>query len=180
MDGIQQTLPPAPVWLKIERVGNNFNGYYATDENGTNWAPMGENPLAITMISSVHIGLAVTSHDNNVTTTAVFSNVSTTGATGPWQEDSFGPTHPDNDPAPMYLRLADTAGNEKVFDHPDPAVTNLTTWDEWTIPLADLAPVNVTKLDSITVGVGGAGKTGTVYVDAIRTHKPYPATAPTE
>jgi len=179
MDGIQQTLPPAPVWLKIERVGNSFNGYYATDEDGTNWAPMGENPLAITMISSVHIGLAVTSHDAVIPTIAVFSNVSTTGATGAWQEENFG-THPDNDPAPMYLRLADTAGHEKVFDHPDPAATNLTDWDEWTLPLADLAPVNVTKLDSITVGVGSSGVQGKVFVDAIRTAKPYPDPAPTE
>jgi len=179
MDGIQQTLPPAPVWLKIERVGNAFNGYYATDENGTNWAPMGDNPLAITMISSVNIGLAVTSHDNDVTTTAVFSNVSTTG-TGAWQEVSFGPTHPNNDAAPMYLVLTDTSGKETTIDHPDPAATLLTGWDEWTIPLTDLSGINVTEIDSITVGVGSAGVQGNIFVDAIRTARPYAEPAPTE
>ncbi len=79
---------------------------------------------------------------------------------------------PNNGAAPMYLILADTAGSEKQIDHPDPAATVITAWDEWTIPLGDLSPVDVTKIDSITVGVGTAGVEGMIFVDAIRTHSP--------
>ena len=84
-------------------------------------------------------------------------------------------THPDNQAAPMYLIVADTTGKEKRIDHPDPAATVLTRWDEWAIPLGDLSPVNIAKIDSITVGVGSPGVQGKVFVDAIRTAKPYPA-----
>ncbi len=76
---------------------------------------------------------------------------------------------PNNGAAPMYVVLADTAGKEKTLDHPDPAATVLTEWDEWMIPLGDLSPVDVTKIDSITVGVGSSGVQGKVFVDAIRT-----------
>jgi hypothetical protein len=78
---------------------------------------------------------------------------------------------PNNGAAPMYVVLADTAGKELRIDHPDPAATALTDWDAWTIPLSELSPVNITKIDSITVGVGGAGVQGRIFVDAIRTVK---------
>jgi hypothetical protein len=108
-----------------------------------------------------------------VAASAVFSNVSTTGnVTGSWTAEAIGAdTHPDNDAAPMYVRIADTAGKEKTFDHPDPAATLMTAWDEWTIPLADLSPVNPARLDSITLGVRDSGVAGKVYIDAIRTNK---------
>jgi hypothetical protein len=75
---------------------------------------------------------------------------------------------PNNGAAPMYVVLADTAGKEVTIDHPDPAATALTDWDEWTIPLGDLGAVNATRIDSITVGVGSSGVRGTIYIDAIR------------
>ena len=80
----------------------------------------------------------------------------------------------------MYLVVADTAGKEVAIDHPDPAATILTDWDEWTIPLDELSAVNATRIDSITVGVGSAGVQGKIFVDAIRTAKPYPEPAPTD
>ncbi len=166
-----------PVWVRVERVGDECNGYMSLD--GETWEPSTSNPQTVLMIPSVKIGLCATSHDNAVSTVAVFSNITTTGdVTGNWELAEWGVGHPNNDAASMYVRLADTSGKEKIFDHPDPMATILQTWDEWTIPLSDMSPVNPAKLDSITVGVGGSGATGKVYIDAIRTAKPYPVVDP--
>jgi hypothetical protein len=165
-----------PYWVRLTRKGTLFTGAQSAD--GVNWQPMFQSgtptlptEMDIAMIPDVYIGLAVTSHQTGAPAVAVFSEVTTTGnVTGPWVSEAIGAdTHPANQAAPMYLVLADTAGKEKTFDHPNPAATVLVDWDEWTIPLADLSPVNATKIDSITVGVGSSGVRGKVYVDAIRT-----------
>jgi len=160
-----------PVWVRVERAGDTFNGYISLD--GENWEASVSNPQTIVMIQSVKIGLCVTSHDNTVSTVAVFSDITTTGSvTGNWDMVSWGggdSGHPDNDAAPLYLRLADTGGKETTLEHPNPHATALQAWDEWTIPLSDLGPVNPAMLDSITIGVGTAGAQGKIYVDAIRT-----------
>ena len=51
-----QVAQQGPVWVKIERVGNTFNGYYSAD--GENWTAMAWNPQTITMAGDVTIGLA--------------------------------------------------------------------------------------------------------------------------
>jgi hypothetical protein len=61
----------APYWLKLERLGTNFNGYGSSD--GTNWALLGS--VAIPMAANVYAGLAVTSHDTALLSTATFVNV---------------------------------------------------------------------------------------------------------
>ena len=89
-----------PVWVKVERKGNQFNGYYATDAAGSAWTPMAWNPQTITMASTVYIGLAVTSHTAATDTTDIvcgarFSSVSTQGnVTGSWQLADLGITQP--------------------------------------------------------------------------------------
>jgi hypothetical protein len=169
-----------PHWVRITRTGSTFKGEQSAD--GVTWLPMvqEDNPAnpterEIAMIPDVYIGLAVTSHVTGTSTVAVFSEVTTTGnVTGSWNSEPIGADeHPNNEAAPMYLVLADTAGKEVTIDHPDPAATVLTDWDEWTIPLGDLSPVNVTRIDSITVGVGSSGVQGKVYIDAIRTDRAY-------
>ncbi len=171
-----------PVWVRVERVGNEFNGYISVD--GENWEASANNPQTITMIPSVKMGLCATSHDNTVSTVAVFSNITTTGhVSGNWERVEWGggtSGHPNNDPAPLYLRLADTAGKEQTFEHPNPEVTVVTAWDEWTIPITDLTGINAAKLDSITIGVSGAGVNGRIYVDAIRVDRPAAAAPPAE
>jgi hypothetical protein len=173
-----------PIWVRLTRKGNLFKGEQSAD--GATWQPMFQSGTPdlptereIFMIPDIYIGLAVTSHQTGVPATAMLSNVSTTGSvTGSWTAEAIGAdTHPDNDAAPMYLIVADTAGKEKRIDHPSPAATVLTDWDAWAIPLADLSPVNTTRIDSITVGVGSSGVRGRVFVDAIRTETPYPDTA---
>ena len=62
----------APVWLKLERAGPAFTGYYSSD--GTNWFQVASQQ--VTMNGAVLAGLDVTSHDNSALATATFTNVS--------------------------------------------------------------------------------------------------------
>lgn len=63
----------APYWMKLVRSGNTFTGYTSTD--GITWIQVGSSS-SISMGSSVLVGLAVTSHDNTVLSTANFNGVS--------------------------------------------------------------------------------------------------------
>ena len=60
-----------PYWLKLVRVGNNFNGYASLDLNA--WTLVGSN--TIPMPATIYAGLAVTAHNNSVLNTATFANV---------------------------------------------------------------------------------------------------------
>jgi hypothetical protein len=70
----------------------------------------------------------------------------------------------------MYIALN---GNAPVY-HDDPAVTQTGSWTEWVIDLAAFASVDLTNVNSISIGVGtkgspaAAGGTGTMYFDDIR------------
>ena len=81
----------APYWVKLVRAGNLFSGYISTD--GQTWVL--QKTVTISMASSVYIGLAVTSHNDGVLTTAVFDNVSTIG-TAPPVPDTEPPSQPQN------------------------------------------------------------------------------------
>jgi hypothetical protein len=78
----------APYWLKLERVGTNFNGYGSTD--GVSWLPLGS--VNIPMSGTLLAGLAVSSHNNSLLNTATFSSVSV------W--------HPPPPPPPVPATLA--------------------------------------------------------------------------
>ncbi|MGJ8653876.1 MAG: ThuA domain-containing protein [Opitutaceae bacterium] len=66
------TSSSAPVWVRMDRIGNNFTGYHSTD--GNSWNPLGS--VTISMSNSVVVGLAVTSHSGNNLSTAIFTDVS--------------------------------------------------------------------------------------------------------
>jgi serine/threonine protein kinase/tetratricopeptide (TPR) repeat protein/regulation of enolase protein 1 (concanavalin A-like superfamily) len=83
----EQTALRAPVWVRIERKGDQFCASYSSD--GVTWTPMVWSPQTVSMPESVYIGLAVTSHDNQKTAEARISHVTTTGAVrgaGPFTE----------------------------------------------------------------------------------------------
>jgi len=74
----------------------------------------------------------------------------------------------------MFVAL----GNAVVY-HDDPAVTQDTGWNEWVIDLQAFAGVDLTNVNSITIGFGtkgspAAGGTGTMYFDDIRLYPPAP------
>ena len=68
----------------------------------------------------------------------------------------------------MFVAL----GNAVVY-HDDPAATQITGWNEWVIDLQAFAGVNLSNVNTITIGVGtknspAAGGAGELYFDDIR------------
>lgn len=66
-----------PRWLRIVRSGDIFTA--SRSSNGSNWTTMGS--VTVSMTGTVYIGLATTSHDNLLTTSAIYTNVSLTLST---------------------------------------------------------------------------------------------------
>ena len=169
----------APHWVKLTRTGNVFTAQQSAD--GVTWVDITVSPaLEIQMTSNVYIGLALTSHNTAVSTAAEFSNLTTTGnVTGAWQTAEIGVTQPTgNDSAePMYVRIEDSTGASATAVSADEAINLRPSWQEWRIPYADLAGVNLSRVQKIVIGVGNrtspsAGGSGTVYVDDIGFGRP--------
>ena len=59
-------------WLRLRRSGNSFTGYASYD--GLAWTQLGS--ASISMASQVYFGLAASSHNAGVTTTALFRDTS--------------------------------------------------------------------------------------------------------
>src|SRR5262249_11225927 len=91
---------PMPIWLRLNRTRDVFTGYWAVDGSGAPrpWQPL-DGPHPPSMPNSVFVGLALTSHNNGAVATAVFDNVTITGATSA----ALPPT---------FLRLTDGGGGE--------------------------------------------------------------------
>jgi len=167
-----------PVWIKIERTGNVFNGYYSVD--GEDWTAMSWNPQTIAMGADVYIGLAVTSNIVGELTTAEFAGVETTGTvTGPWAVETIGPDQPTgNAPAALYVAVEDAAGNVSTVSHPAGEVASLRAgWNVWEIPFSDLTGVDLSQVASLYLGVGDrdnptADGSGLIYIDDIAFGKP--------
>lgn len=62
----------APYWLKLIRQANKFTAYYSTTETG--WTQLG-SAVTIAMPGNVLIGVAVSSSNNTLTSTATFTNL---------------------------------------------------------------------------------------------------------
>lgn len=62
----------APRWVRVTRVGSTFTGYQSAD--GITWTTVGSQ--AITMGTTVYIGLAVTSHLDGTINSSTFDNAS--------------------------------------------------------------------------------------------------------
>jgi hypothetical protein len=107
---------------------------------------------------------------------ALTGNVSNT-----WQIAEVGVEQPEgNDLAPLYVALEDANGRTAVVTHPNASIIGRSGWNEWQIPLSDFADVNLSRIDTMTIGVGSrtsptAGGTGVVYIDDISFGKPVTA-----
>ena len=174
----EQIALTTPVWVKLERSGATFNGYYSTD--GVKWTAMSWNPQTINMTAAtIYVGLAVTSHNANVPTTVSFSGIATTGnvSAGPWQVAKIGAEHPGNDRGELYVAVQDNAGKIATAANPDPAAVLTSTWTEWKVPLSSFAGVNLAKVKRLYIGVGdrknpSADGAGRLYIDDVRVAKP--------
>jgi hypothetical protein len=173
-----QTGARAPAWVRVERKGNQFNGYYATDVAGSAWKPMAWNPQTITMAATVTVGLAVTSHSAGRVCGAHFSSVSTAGnVSGTWQTADWGVAQPTtgNSPATIYLVVQDSAARSKMVSYPDPVAAATGVWQAWNIPLSEIrsSGVDLASIKKLVIGVGDrsapkAGSAGKLYIDDIR------------
>ncbi len=175
----------APYWVKLTRTGDTLKAERSAD--GTTWvsitADAAASSVTIPMGNDVYIGLALVSNNAGASPTAAeFSNVSTTGnVSGQWQtEDIGGGQLPSNDPEPVYVRVEDTSGNTATVVDPDAEVAVSLSWQEWQIPFSDLSGVNLSRVHSLTIGVGNPdspapGGAGILYIDDIGFGSPYVA-----
>ena len=65
----------APYWVRVDRSGSTFTGYYSSD--GTTWTQLGTTTM--TVAADAFVGLAVTSHNPDVDTQAAIDHVSVNG-----------------------------------------------------------------------------------------------------
>lgn len=70
----------APRWVRIVRSGDSFTSFQSAD--GSSWTQIG-SAITVAMGTTVHAGLAVTSHSDGVLSTATFSNVSVNSSSSP-------------------------------------------------------------------------------------------------
>lgn len=164
----------APYWVRLTRTGDVFKAEHSAD--GVTWTLLGTEQT-ISMTGSIYIGLCLTSHNTAVPTTAEYSGVATTNATGAWQMAEIGTDHPGNSQDALYVTLEDSTGKTRTLVHPDPAAVLTTTWTEWPIPLSDITGISLSKVKKVYVGVGSrsgpiTNSTGRIYIDDIRLLRP--------
>jgi len=74
----------------------------------------------------------------------------------------------------LYVAVEDSNGNVKTVTHPSgETATFLGGWNEWQIPFSDLSGVNLSRVETMYIGVGdrnapSAGGSGLVYIDDIQ------------
>jgi hypothetical protein len=170
----------APQWVKLERsLGGLVRAYYSAD--GNTWTPLG-TPEPITMKMPIYIGLALSSHNPDVTCEAKFSNVSfpDTSVDPQWTDQDIGMRA--NVPEPIYVAVANSTAEPAVIYHEDPNATVIDTWTEWTIPLQVFADqgIDLADVDRVAIGIGIRGNmttpggSGKMFFDDIRLFRPRP------
>ncbi len=105
----EQKTTVEPVWLKLERNGNEFNAYYTTDLESVPWISMSWNPRTVEMADTVYIGLAVTSHADGELRTFTFDNISPQFLTPPGSPTNPSPANETTD-VPRDVVLSWTPG----------------------------------------------------------------------
>ncbi|TKJ33813.1 MAG: hypothetical protein CEE38_19510 [Planctomycetes bacterium B3_Pla] len=175
----------APHWVKLER---DAAGFFTVSHstNGSSWIPVaGSLANNIPMVSTVYVGLAVTSHDATATCEAKFSNVTITGTAGQqWMHQDIGILA--NNAEPLYVSLANAAGTPAVVVNEDANAAVTDVWTQWNIDLSKFSDqgINLADVDKIAVGLGARGGatadggSGTVFVDDIRLLRPAPQPEP--
>jgi hypothetical protein len=144
-----------PYWVRLARDANNvFTSYFSAD--GEEWLMQGENPVDVNMADPVLVGLAVTSHQSGELRAFTFDNLSIDGdVSGAWQLADVGVEQGGAEPEPVYVAVADTAGNVATLDHPaNPNVTVNPALSPWKIQLDELGGIDLTSIAGLYLGVG--------------------------
>jgi regulation of enolase protein 1 (concanavalin A-like superfamily) len=76
----------APQWVRLVRSGSTFSAYRSAD--GAAWTLVGQETIA--MSATIHVGLALTSHDDGALATAAFDNVRVLEEAPLWQSRDIG------------------------------------------------------------------------------------------
>jgi hypothetical protein len=160
-----------PYYVRLIREGDTFTVQMSPD--GVNFEQQGENPVTIEMTDPVLIGLAVTSHAAGEKRTFTFDELTIEGEVGA-DEMSTDVGIPSNSAEALYAVLEDNSGAMAMAVHPNPAATQIDQWWKWKIPLSDFAGVDLTDVNTLTIGVGDGepGGTGSVDIQQIRVVKP--------
>ena len=82
-----------------------------------------------------------------------------------------------NDPATLYVALEDAAGHSASVAHADTQIVLSTDWEEWSIPLADFAGVDLSSVQTIYIGLGdrdnpSSGGSGLIFIDDVEVGRP--------
>jgi hypothetical protein len=169
-----------PQWVKLIRKGDVFTAQYSA--NGTTWTDLkaADGTIASTtvaMTNPVYIGLCVTSHNVNATTTAVMSGATTSGnVTGAsWQVLAIGnDPQPANAAADLYVTVTDSAGKKATATNATAVTT--AAWTQWQIPLSSFTGVNLKAIKKLVIGVDSRTRptkgAGMVFIDDIGFGKP--------
>ncbi len=172
----------APQWLKLERtVGGLVRAYYSAD--GNTWTQL--NLTTVAMNTPMYIGLALTSHNPELTCEAKFSNVSFPDMTvePQWADQDVGML--SNEAELMYVTLEDGSGMAATVYHDDPDAALIDTWTQWNIDLQAFSDsgVALTDISNMAIGFGDKenpqpGGSGTMFFDDVRLYRPAPEPAP--
>jgi hypothetical protein len=170
-----------PYYVKVERRGDSLSGHISADNE--TWTQLGA-AQSIDMNDLVYIGLCVSSHAAGEYRTFEFDDVNMTGGvTGAWQTKEIGLIR--NSPEPVYIVVESSALKARVVEllpYSNTAVTNVTDWTEWRIPLSQFDGVDLKKVKRVSLQVGSGlgsahssagtisvaqatGGTGTIYFD---------------
>jgi hypothetical protein len=160
-----------PYWVKLERVGDTFNGYTSSD--GNTWTIVASTDVVMT--GPVYIGICVTAGHAGEQRTFQFDGIKTTGnVVGSWQGAVIdSPQY--NSVQNLYVAVQDSAG--KVAVAKDATAVNSAAWTEVQIPLSSFTGVSMTKVKKLFIGVGdrnspAADGAGMLFIDDIRVIKP--------
>ena len=166
----------APQWLKLERTaGGLVRGYYS--EDGATWERF--NLIQVRMDMPAYIGLALTSHNTDLTCEAKFSNVSfpDTSVDPQWTDQDVGML--SNEAELMYVTVEDGSGMAATVYHDDSNAVLIDSWTQWNIDLQAFANQGVvlTDVSNLAIGFGDKenpqpGGSGTMFFDDIRLYRP--------
>ncbi|MBN2183486.1 MAG: LamG domain-containing protein [Sedimentisphaerales bacterium] len=154
-----------------------IDGYNNITENG---ALVGYNDFPFTEQTNVHGGKQAMPlrYDNNMKYSEAKLTLSNHRN---WSEDGIKALslwfygNPANSPEQMYVAIADSTNSPVVVKHDEPALLQVTEWQEWPINLVlfENGGIDLTDVNSIAIGFGdknniAAGGSGTVFIDDIR------------
>ena len=105
----------APIWLMLARSGNLFASYRSDD--GSHWTPMGS--ATVVMPATIHLGLAVSSHDNTRLNTGLFTGVELVGVPPPPSGEVAAPSNLTgslSNGTNVQLQWTDNSADESGFN----------------------------------------------------------------